>query len=139
MNHTLFNDSISTVLFLLLCFLEMHACPLRTEMESSPALRKGQEMYFNQDDFGKRLQQLRKDKDMIQEDLAPELYISIEYLKKLETGKRRPSLELLISISEYFDVSTDYLLTGKERICRQTKKRLNNVMAELAIIRQEMA
>ena len=125
--------------FFLLCFLEMHACPLRTEMESSPALRKGQEMYFNQDDFGKRLQQLRKDKDMIQEDLAPELYISIEYLKKLETGKRRPSLELLISISEYFDVSTDYLLTGKERICRQTKKRLNNVMAELAIIRQEMA
>ena len=96
-------------------------------------------MYFNQDDFGKRLQQLRKDKDMIQEDLAPELYISIEYLKKLETGKRRPSLDLLISISEYFDVSTDYLLTGKERICRQTKKRLNNVMAELAIIRQEMA
>ena len=125
--------------FFLLCLLKMHACPLRTEMESSPALRKGQEMYFNQDDFGKRLQQLRKDKDMIQEDLAPELYISIEYLKKLETGKRRPSLELLISISEYFDVSTDYLLTGKERICRQTKKRLNNVMAELAIIRQEMA
>jgi len=58
----------------------MHACPLRTEMESSPALRKGQEMYFNQDDFGKRIQEFRKNKEMTQEDLAPDLYISIEHL-----------------------------------------------------------
>ena len=72
-------------------------------------------MYFNQDDFGKRIQELRKNKGMIQEDLAPDLYISIEHLKKLETGKRRPSFELLVFISEYFDVSIDYLLTGKDK------------------------
>ncbi len=29
-----FNDSISTVLFLLLCLQEMHTCPLRTETKS---------------------------------------------------------------------------------------------------------
>ena len=83
-------------------------------------------MYFNQDELGKRIQQLRKDRGMIQEDLAPELYISIEHLKKMETGKRRPSFELLVFISEYFDVSIDYLLTGKERISRQTKLKLDN-------------
>ena len=62
----------------------------------------------------KRIQELRKNKGMIQEDLAPALYISIEHLKKLETGKRRPSFELLVFISEYFDVSIDYLLTGQD-------------------------
>ena len=102
------------------------------------ALRKGQEMYFNQDDFGKRIQELRKNKGMIQEDLAPDLYISIEHLKKLETGKRRPSFELLVFISEYFDVSIDYLLTGKERISRQTKLKLDNVIADLASLSREM-
>ena len=124
--------------FFLLCFLKMHACPLRTAMESSPALRKGQEMNFNQDDFGKRIQELRKNKGMIQEDLAPDLYISIEHLKKLEKGKRRPSFELLVFISEYFDVSIDYLLTGKERISRQTKLKLDKVIADLASLSREM-
>ena len=76
-------------------------------------------MYFNQDDFGKRIQELRKNKGMIQEDLAPDLYISIEHLKKLETGKRRPSFELLVFISEYFDVSIDYLLDRTNNPKRQ--------------------
>ena len=45
-------------LFFLLCLLEMHACPLRTEMEFSLALQKGQAVYFNQDEFGERIQSL---------------------------------------------------------------------------------
>ncbi len=61
-------------LFFLICLLEMHACPLRTEMEFSLALQKGQAVYFNQDEFGKRIQELRKHKGMIEEDLAPDLY-----------------------------------------------------------------
>ena len=58
-----------------------------------------------------------------------------EILKK---GKRRPSFELLVFISEYFDVSIDYLLTGKERISRQTKLKLDKVIADLASLSREM-
>ncbi len=96
-------------------------------------------MYFNQADFGKRLQNLRKEKGMIQEDLAPELHISLEHLKKMEGGSRRASYELLVLYSNYFDVSLDYLLTGRDHLNKQTLNRLGRVMAELTSISLEMA
>jgi transcriptional regulator with XRE-family HTH domain len=43
-----------------------------------------------------------------------DLNISREALSYYETGKRSPDLQMLILMSEYFDVSIDYLITGKE-------------------------
>lgn len=95
-------------------------------------------MYFDQMEFGRRLQNLRKERGMIQEDLAPELHISLEHLKKLEGGSRRASYELLVLYSIYFEVSIDYLLTGRDHLNKQTLDRLGHVMAELASISREM-
>ena len=76
---------------------------------------------------------------MIQENLAPELHNSLEHLKKLEGGSRRASYELLVLYSIYFDVSIDYLLTGRDHLNKQTLDKLGHVMAELAFISREMA
>lgn len=81
-----FNDSISTVLFLLLCLQEPHTCPLRTETKSSPALRKGQEMFFNQVKFGQRVKVLRKENGYTLQQMADELNVSYEHYKKIENG-----------------------------------------------------
>ena len=43
-----------------------------------------------------------------------DLNISREALSHYENGKREPSIELLIKMSEYFDVSIDFLISGKE-------------------------
>ena len=43
-----------------------------------------------------------------------DLNISREALSYYETGKRSPDLNMLIRLSEYFNVSIDYLITGKE-------------------------
>ena len=40
--------------------------------------------------------------------------ISIEHLGNMERGQGKPSLELLVEIALYFQVSTDYLLLGRE-------------------------
>lgn len=125
MNHTLFNDSISTVLFLLLCFLKMHACPLRTEMESSSALRKGQEMNFNQAEFGQRVKALRKENGLTLQQMADELNVSYEHYKKIENGNHGCSIALLLDISSFFDVSTDYLLTGRSFEALHIQKQLS--------------
>ena len=45
--------------------------------------------------------------------MADELNISYEHYKKIENGAHGCSIALLLDISEYFDVSTDYLLTGR--------------------------
>jgi len=43
-----------------------------------------------------------------------DLNISQEALSYYENGKREPSLALLLEMSEYFNVSVNYLITGKE-------------------------
>lgn len=43
-----------------------------------------------------------------------DLHISRESLSYYETGKREPSLALLVQMSAYFKVSIHYLITGKD-------------------------
>ena len=59
------------------------------------------------------LKKLRKKKNYTQQKVAMELAISREALSLYENGKRNPGISLLISMSKYFNVSIDYLITGK--------------------------
>lgn len=40
--------------------------------------------------------------------------MSREALSYYENGKRSPDVEMLVKLSQYFNVSVDYLITGKE-------------------------
>ncbi len=60
------------------------------------------------------LKNIRKQKNLNQQKVAMDLNISRESLSYYENGKREPSLSLLIEMSKYFNVSIDYLITGKE-------------------------
>lgn len=60
--------------------------------------------------FGNILQELRNKKAWSQVELAKRLGISASQIANYEIGRRLPSLEILISASRVFGVSTDYLL-----------------------------
>ncbi len=60
------------------------------------------------------LKRIRKQRRLNQQKVALDLHISRESLSYYETGKREPSLALLVAMSEYFNVSINYLITGKE-------------------------
>lgn len=60
------------------------------------------------------LRKIRKQKNLNQLKVAMDLNISRETLSYYENGKREPSLALLVQMSEYFNVSINYLITGKE-------------------------
>lgn len=60
------------------------------------------------------LKQIRKARNLNQQKVAMDLNISRESLSYYENGKREPSLALLVEMSKYFNVSIDYLITGKE-------------------------
>ena len=64
----------------------------------------------------KGLKEIRKLKNLNQQKVALDLHISREALSHYENGKREPSLALLILMSKYFNVSIDYLITGKDFI-----------------------
>lgn len=61
----------------------------------------------------KGLIEIRKKKGYSQQKVAMALNISREALSHYETGKRNPDLNMLIAMSKYFNVSIDYLITGK--------------------------
>ena len=57
---------------------------------------------------------IRKKKNLNQLKVAFDLNISREALSHYENGKRSPDTEMLRRLSEYFGVSIDYLVNGKE-------------------------
>lgn len=61
--------------------------------------------------FGQRLQELRKQKCLTQEELASILYISRTAVSKWESGRGFPSIELLLALSSYFNVTINDLLS----------------------------
>ena len=60
--------------------------------------------------FGEKLQQLRKEKGLSQEDLAHQLNISRQAVSKWESQNGYPEIEKMILISDLFQVSLDYLM-----------------------------
>ena len=61
-----------------------------------------------------RIRNLREDKDLSQQDMADYLHCTQVCYSNYENGKREPSLALLVEMSKYFNVSINYLITGKE-------------------------
>ena len=88
-------------------------------------------MYFNQIEFGKRIKNLRTDRNITQDQLAEELNISCRHLRNIENGAKASSYDILLTISELFNVSTDYLLKGNEHTYSDLKRRLESVMRDL--------
>ena len=65
-------------------------------------------------EIGKTIQDLRKRKGLSQEELAEKIDVSRQAVSKWENGSSVPDVEKIIALSDFFQVSTDYLLKGKE-------------------------
>lgn len=61
-----------------------------------------------------RIQSLRKSKGISQEELADQIGVSRQAVSKWESEQSLPDIEKIILLSDYFDVTTDYLLKGIE-------------------------
>ena len=67
-------------------------------------------------DFHKKLQELRKQKGLTQEELAAFLYVSRTAVSKWESGRGYPNIDSLRAISSFFSVSLDDLLSTDEAL-----------------------
>ncbi len=66
--------------------------------------------------FQEKLVKLRKEKGMTQEELAFEVGVSRQSVSKWETGEAEPSVSTLLSLSQTFGVSVDYLIGSAEEL-----------------------
>ena len=62
----------------------------------------------------KGLKKIRKERNLNQLKVAMDLNISREALSHYENGKRDPGIVMLRNLSRYFNVSIDFLVSGKE-------------------------
>ena len=64
--------------------------------------------------IGKRIAELRKERQWTQQELAEKIYVTDKAVSKWEQGLGCPELSTMIELSKIFGVSTDYLLKGEE-------------------------
>ena len=65
-------------------------------------------------EFNEKLQELRKQKGLTQEELAASLYVSRTAISKWESGRGYPNIESLKAIAKFFSVTLDELLSSDE-------------------------
>lgn len=62
--------------------------------------------------FAERLTALRENKGKKRQDVADDIQISRASLEYYEKGKRKPDIEVLLKLADYYNVTCDYLLKG---------------------------
>ena len=65
-------------------------------------------------EFNEKLQELRKQKGLTQEELAEKLYVSRTAVSKWESGRGYPNIDSLKAIAKFFSVTVDELLSTNE-------------------------
>lgn len=63
-----------------------------------------------------RIQSLRKSKGISQEQLADDLGVSRQAVSRWESEQSTPDMDKIVLMSDYFEVTTDYILKGIEPV-----------------------
>lgn len=63
-----------------------------------------------------RLKNLREDHDLTQKQLSDKIYMQLTQYRRYETGERELSLELAITLANFYGVSIDYLAGISDKI-----------------------
>ena len=78
-------------------------------------------------EFHEKLQELRKEKGLTQEELAELLFVSRTAISKWESGRGYPSIDSLKEISQFFSVSIDDLLSSEKLLSIAEKENKSNI------------
>jgi len=90
---------------------------------------------MNQQKIGIFISQLRREKQLTQEQLAQKLAVSNKTVSRWETGKYMPDISMLQELCSFFDISLNELLSG-ERITNEkefAKKAEENLLTALSV------
>lgn len=82
--------------------------------------------------LGEKIQICRKSKGLSQEELASDLGVSRQALSKWECNSSMPDIDKIVALSNYFSVTTDYLLKDEYidenvGLSTETKKQSGNI------------
>ena len=84
---------------------------------------------MNQEKIGIFLKDLRKEKEMTQEQLAEKMNVNSRTISRWENAKTMPDFDILIELAKLYDVSIEEILNGERTATimeKQTEETLYN-------------
>lgn len=78
-------------------------------------------------EFHEKLKELRKNKELTQEELSEALFVSRTAISKWESGRGYPGIDSLKEIAKYFSVTIDELLSGEKLITIAENENRHNI------------
>lgn len=66
--------------------------------------------------FSEHLSELRKERDLLQKDVAKEIGVTVRAYQRYEYGEREPQLSVLIALADFYNLSLD------ELVCRERER-----------------
>lgn len=78
-------------------------------------------------EFHEKLQELRRNRGLTQEELAEALFVSRTAVSKWESGRGYPSIDSLKEISNFFSVTIDDLLSSERLLSIAEKENKSNI------------
>ncbi|MBO4285902.1 MAG: helix-turn-helix transcriptional regulator [Bacilli bacterium] len=87
--------------------------------------------------FGQRLSRLRREKGLTQNEIADRLGVTAQAVSKWENDQASPDIDILLKLSEIFEITLDELL-GKEKKTvelkeKPTKKDIGNMFLRIRV------
>lgn len=92
-------------------------------------------------EFYEKLQELRKNKSLTQEELAEALYVSRTAISKWESGRGYPNIDSLKEIAKFFSVTVDDLICSEEiiSVAKREKEELTGKILALSFATLDVA
>ena len=89
---------------------------------------------MDQQKVGSFLKELRKEKDITQEQLAEQLNVSGRTVSRWETGNNMPDISILVELADFYDVSIPEIIDGERK-----SETMNKEVKETALKLSEYA
>ena len=93
---------------------------------------------MKQEEIGKFISKLRKEKNMTQQELAEKLNVTDRTISNWETGRRLPDISILKELSVIFSVTIDEIIYGKKIEKEEIQKKLVDSAIEIYTTKQKI-
>ena len=95
---------------------------------------------YDSKEFGMRIMMLRKELGKTQQETADRLHTSVDNYRGIEKGRRNPSLDLLVAMSEAFNVTLDCLVLGRTTLAdsQRVQRELENIMRRICRLKDSI-
>lgn len=88
--------------------------------------------------IGEKIFELRKEKNLSQEEVAEKLNVTRQTVSKWETNQSTPDLDKIMPLCELFGISTEELLTGKSETIIEEKEKVIEENKDKPLTREEV-